>query len=200
MASGKVLTGFSLPYVALYSASGTTITYSSGQKLARGVSVSVSPEVADDNKFYADNIAAETVPGIFTGGEVTLTVDGLKATAEKLVMGLPTPTSLTVGTDTVDIYEYGDNISIPYVGIGFIARYQEDGVVTYVPVVLTKCRFNTNGMEAATQEESIDWQTQELTASIFRDDSANHAWKKFGEDQTSESAAEAVIKTIFSIT
>ena len=50
-AAGKVCTGFSLPYVALYNNG----TYTSGQKLARGVDVTVSPESSDDNKFYADN-------------------------------------------------------------------------------------------------------------------------------------------------
>ena len=32
MAAGRVCTGFSLPYVAKYAASGGTITYSDGQK------------------------------------------------------------------------------------------------------------------------------------------------------------------------
>ena len=50
-------------------------TYTSGQILARGVEVSIDPEVGDDNTFYADNISAETAPGVFTGGTVTLTVD-----------------------------------------------------------------------------------------------------------------------------
>ena len=43
MAAGYVTTGFSLPYVAKYAASGTTVTYSNGQKLARGVSATVTP-------------------------------------------------------------------------------------------------------------------------------------------------------------
>ena len=38
-ANGRVITGFSQPYVALYSESGGTVTYASGQILARGVSV-----------------------------------------------------------------------------------------------------------------------------------------------------------------
>ena len=67
MAAGKVCTGFSMPYVAKYSATGGTVTYSEAMRLARGVSVEVAPEVGDDNKFYADNIAAETATGTFTG-------------------------------------------------------------------------------------------------------------------------------------
>ena len=81
MAAGRVCTGFSLPYVAKYAASGGTITYSDGQKLARGVSVSIEPESSDDNNFYADNILAESAGTTFTGGDLNLTVDGLLAAA-----------------------------------------------------------------------------------------------------------------------
>lgn len=192
-AAGKVLTGFSLPYVALYAHSGTTVSYSSGQKLARGVSVSIEPESGDENNFYADNIAAESSPGVFTNGTVTLTVDGLLAAAEKLIMGLPT-------ADQQGFMHYGDGMAIPYVGIGFVCRYQSDGVTTFTPVILRKCRFTSPGTEANTQEEEIDWQTQELSAAILRDDSATHDWKYVGGDESSESAAEAKIKTAFSIT
>ena len=46
-----VTTGFSKPYVALYSASGANVTYSSGMELERGVEVSIEAEAADDNNF-----------------------------------------------------------------------------------------------------------------------------------------------------
>ena len=186
MANGKVCTGFSMPFVALYSNSGTTVTYSSGMDLARGVEVSLSPESSDDNIFYANNVAAESAPGTFTGGEVTLTVDGLKTAAEKLILGLPTSSG--------DWVAYGDDQSIPYVGIGFVVRYQEDGVESFTGVVLAKCRFQMPETSAATQEDEIDWQTQELTANIFRDDTSNHNWKFVSTDQTTEAAAYALVK------
>lgn len=193
MAAGKVCTGFSKPYVAKYAASGTTITYSDGQLLARGVDVEIEPETADDNNFYADNVLAESGDKVFTGGTVTLTVDGLFVAAEKLIMGLPT-------TTTGDWIDYDDDQSVPYVGIGFIARYMSDGVTSYTPYVLCKCRFNEISTSAATQEDQIDWQTQELTATIYRGDSAKHAWKKLGKtDYSTEDAAEAAIKTLFAI-
>lgn len=191
-AAGKVLTGFSLPYVALYAANNGTVTYSSGQKLARGVSVSLEPNVGDDNNFYADNIIAETSAGVMTGGTVTLTVDGLLETAEKLILGLPT-------ADQNDWYHFGDQMDVPYVGIGFICRYVSDGTESFTPVVLTKARFQTPSLSANTQEEEIDWQTQELTANILRDDTANHDWKYIGEAQTTEALAEGMIKTLFNI-
>ena len=191
-AAGKVLTGFSLPYVALYSESGGTITYSNGQKLARGVDVTVSPESSNDNIFYADNVSAESADGEFINGTVSLTVDGLLETAEKLIFGLP-------AADGDDWYHYGDSMTVPYVGIGFIARYMSDGVTSYVPHVLTKCRFNLSEFSGATQEDAIEWQTQALEARIFRDDSTNHDWHLFGESQATEADAENMIKTLFSI-
>lgn len=45
--------------------------------LARGVNVSIEPEVSDNNIFYADNVAAETAGGIFMSG--TATLQGLTA-------------------------------------------------------------------------------------------------------------------------
>lgn len=191
-AAGQVTTGFSLPYVAVYSTSGTTITYTSGQKLARGVSVSVSPETADDNNFYADNIVAERAAGVFTGGEVTLTVDGLFPAAEKLIFGLP-----TAGSD--GLTAYGDDMAVPYCGIGFVVRRQSEGVVGYQAVILPKTMFSLTGIEASTQEENIDWQTQELTARIFRADDENRNWKYVGTVATTEAAAETTIKTFFGI-
>ena len=196
MANGRVITGYSQPYVALYTNTGGTVTYSSGQALARGVDVSISPEAADAIQFYADNTVAETGGGGFTGGTVTLTVDGLKGAAQKLIMGLPAASTVTVGQDTVNINDFGDGMDIPYVGIGFIVRYMEDGVTSYDAVVLTKTRFSVFGTEAATQEDAIAFQTQSLEATIYKDDTANHNWKRVSDPQTTEAAALAVIQAL----
>ena len=49
---------------------------------------------------------------------------------------------------------------------------------------------------AATQAESIEFQTQELTATIMRDDSAKHSWRKIAAAQTTEEKAVAVIRAL----
>lgn len=187
-AAGKVCTGFSLPYVALYNNG----AYTSGMKLARGVDVNVAPEASDDNKFYADNHEAENASGTMNGGTVDLTVDGLLTAAEKLIMGLPAAVS--------DWTAYDDDQQIPYVGIGYIARYMSDGVTTYVPTVIVKAKFAQIESSAATQEEDIDWQTQSLSATMYRGDDAKHTWKYVGEDQDTEEAAEALLKAKLGIT
>lgn len=192
MANGRVITGYSKPYVAVYSASGNTVTYSGGMVLARGVGVSIQPDTASDNKFYADNVEAENAGTVFGSGTVNITVDGLKEEARKLIYGLPAAETGWV--------HYGNSQSVPFVGFGCVVRYMEDGATTYEPLVLPKIMFAPEGLEAETQEEDIDWQTTELSASIYRDDTANQDWRLDGTAVETEAAAEAAIKTKLGIT
>lgn len=186
MAAGQVTTGFSKPYAATYSNSGTTITYSGVTLLARGVNVNVEPDTGEDNNFYVDNQVGESVAGAFTKGTLTLSVDGLLMAAERLIMGLPAAAE--------NWTDYGDDQNIPYVGVGFVRRVMSEGVTSYIPYVLPKVRFAQVNVAADTQEEEIDWQTEELSASIFRSDDANRTWKRIGAAQTTEAAAEALVK------
>lgn len=189
MANGRVCTGFSAPYVALYANSLGVTTYSSGQALARGVNVALEVEAGDDNNFYADNTVAESSSGEFVGGTVTLTVDGLKDTARKLILGLP-------AADGDGFIHYGDSMSVPYVGIGYIARYVEDGTTSYVPMIIPKAKFATPSQNAATQEDTIEYQTEELTATIFRDDTANRDWLYQGTACTTEALAQTALEAV----
>ena len=191
-AAGKITIGFSKPYVALYSESGGTITYSSGQKLARGVSVNAEPDSSDNNNFYADNIVAESDAGSFSGGTITLTVDGLLQDAEKLIQGLPT-------ADADGFLNYDDDQVTPYVGVGFIIEYMSDGVRYFTPVIFPKCKAGQLTVAAETEGESISWQTAEIPFSIYKDDSAKHRWKRVGGELADEATAEAAIKTAFGI-
>lgn len=197
MANGKVITGYSNPIVAKYTFSNNAIVYSDKMPLARGVEVSMDVEVGDATNFYADNTIAEAVAGQFNGATATLTVDGLKDAARNLIAGIVTEGTITVDGNTVNTVEYDDLQVIPYVGIGFVVRYMENGVTTYAPVILPKAQFSPEGLEAATQGEEVEFQTTELTATIMRADDANHKWKVIAEDQTTEAAAVAVINAYF---
>ncbi len=95
---------------------------------------------------------------------------------------------------------YGDSQEVPFVGIGYIARYMSDGEESYVPTVIPKCIFNQISDSAATSEDSINFQTQSLTAKILRSENANRDWRIRGDEEETEPAAEAAIKTMFSIT
>ena len=179
-----VTTGFSLPYVALYSQVGGVVTYSSGQKLARGVSVAVDATVVEDNNFY--------------GGTLTLTVDGLDMAARRKIFGLPAAASAGTYSGWT---AFGDEATMPFVGVGFIRRIMYQGTTYYQAVLFPKCKFAYDGEDAATQEDQISWQTRELSATFMRDDTAHHNWKYVHETQfTSESAAETALKALMSIT
>ena len=189
----NVGTGFSKPYVALYANSNGTNAFTSGQILARGVSVSVEPNTVDDNNFYADNIVAETENGIVSGGTLTLTVDGLDSAARRLIYGLP-----TAGSD--GWVGFGNEATHPYCAVGFIYRTMMLGVTAFWPVVFPKCKFNPYSEDMSTQEDQIDWQTLELTAQFMRDDTANQNWKYVSDTSyASETAAEAALKTFLNV-
>ena len=196
MANGKVITGYSMPFVALYAAANGVVTYSGGIPLARGVDVSLSVEGGGDNDFYADNVKAESDTQTFSSGTLSLTVDGLKAAARKLISGVKTTRKEGTGDTAISFDVYDDKQVMPYVGVGFVVRYMEDGVTTYAPIIIKKVKFSPEGLDAATQEENIDWQTTKLEASIMRDDTANHEWKMIGDDQTTEEAAVAAYKLV----
>lgn len=199
MKEGKVIVGFSKPYVAKYNNAGGTVTYTEGMRLARGVKVSLDVESADDNDFYADNAIAETENGQFAGGSVTLTVDGLQAAADRFIAGLPEPESVTVGEKEVKIQKYGVKAVPPYLGIGFIVQYQSGGVRTFVPIILCKGKFQPAKLDAATKEKDVSWQTQDLVADLSRDDTADQNWKWVIEDQTSEEDADAILRSLLNV-
>nr|DAH90267.1 MAG TPA: tail tube protein [Caudoviricetes sp.] len=194
-----VTTGFSKPYVATYQESEQNVSYTGGMKLGRGVELSIEVESADDNIFYADNVAAETETGTMTSATGTCTIDGLEDEVAKFVLGIPEPTSETINESPVNVYNYGDDMNPPYLGFMAIQRTMLNGVTKYRPVLLTKTKFNIPGDDWATQEDQIDWQTQELSLSILRDDSANRNWKRVFAAQDTESAAEEIIKGFFGV-
>lgn len=187
----NVKTGFSKPFVAKYTNSGSTITYSAGAPLRRGVSVSASVNSRDSVNFYADNILRESAGGVFTDGEITLTVDGLDAAVEKMIFDLPS-------ADDDGFVSWGDN-DPPFVGIGFVVRTMYLGVESYQAIIFPKCKFNVPSIDAATQEDTIAFQTTELTAVIMRDDSDNHVWIKKGTLRSTETAAVRDITAALSI-
>lgn len=195
-----VTTGFSKPIIALYSNEGQVVTYTSPQSLGRGVNVSLEIDTADDNNFYADNVLAETETASFTSGSATIAVDGLENTAATAIFGLPEPTELTVQSPstTVQMQGYGEALNPPFVGFGCVRRTMNAGVTQYWPFILPKIKFGLPSESMATQEDQIDWQTQELTATVMRDDTAAANWKVVSaEGLSSEAAAVQAINAFF---
>lgn len=196
--NGSYIIGYSDPWVAKYANNAGTITYTGAMALARGVSAKLDITSSDGQTAYADNAASEAVGGHFKSGTATLVVDGLLEEARKFITGTVTEET---GTPTAEVWEVEDDLaSVPYVGIGFIIKRMSGGVESYQPVILTKTMFDTLGLSAETQGETTSFQTQELKATLMRDDSTNHAWRKIGKDQTTRELALAMLKTKLGVT
>lgn len=198
-AAGRVITGFSHPVVALYNSPGGPGTYSDGKIAARGVSVDMSVQTADDNDFYADNAVAESESGIFTAGTLTLGLDGMHPDVEQFVLGLEAARDVEVGGKSISLSGTGTGANPPYVGVGVIIEYKSGGNNIYVPVIFTKGKFRQTGLTARTRKGSIDWQTQEMTVDLHRDDTAEHHWKEVGADFATEAEAIAVLHAVLNV-
>lgn len=192
--------GLSKPYYAKYAATGSTVTYSGGGILAKAVEFSAEIEDTEDNNLYADNGIAEADRS-FSGGTLTITTDDLEQDASAAILGI-TPKSLTiegVETETPTELVYGDSQVIPYLGFGIIVKKKINNVTKWRAIVFTKIMFSVPNDAATTQGETIEWQTPELTATIMRDDTTEHAWKR-ESTMDSEADAEAYIKNCLNIT
>ena len=198
--TGRVVMGFSKPYIAKYGVAEGKTSYTNGQRLARGVGIDIQPEEPEDSEFYADNIVAESNSDMFTKADVTVTVDGLLKEAEKFAFGLPEAVEETFGSTKATITKYGDAAVRPELGLAYITMWKSHGKVYYQPTILTKVKFKTLADARKTHEGEIDYQTQEIGGTAYRDDSTTHDWKWEGEEFATEAEAEAVIKAIFGVT
>lgn len=189
--------GLSKPYFAKYSASGTTVTYSDGGLIGKYTEMSIEVESSDANILYADNAAAESDKS-FAGGTFNITTDNLDATTMKTILGLATEAIGVGGTDSWQVFD--DTQAIPYLGVGGIIKKKVNGVDKYVAFILDKVQFDIPSIAAVTQGESIDWQTQELSATIMRSDASNHPWYRISTEFADEDDAANAIETFLSIT
>lgn len=188
--------GLSKVYIAKYSAENGSVTYSGGALLARATEMSTSMEKGSDNDLYADNGIAESDRS-FSGGTLTIGTDDMEAEGSALILGI-TPTPITVGETSVKELVYDEKSETPDLGYGTIIKKKVRGFYKFRAVVFTKIKFDLPEESATTQGKTIEWQTPSLTATIMRDDSTGHAWKREATLET-EAMAEAYIKQILNI-
>ena len=191
--------GLSKPYYAIYSATGSAVSYSGGGLLGKAVELSMELEGADANILYADNGPAESASQ-FAGGTLTITTDDLlpEPTAAILGLTLQAIDNDEITTPTPKELVFGDSQVIPYVGFGVIVKKQQSNATKWMAIVYPKIQFSNPGIEATTQGETIEWQTPELSATIMRDDTTAHNWCRHAL-LDSEADAEAYVKGLLGI-
>lgn len=194
--------GLSKPYFAKYANNGGTVTYSGGGVLGKYTEFSLELEDADANILYADNGAAES-DNTFTGGTATVTTDDLLASVMLEILGLTseaiTETGITTTPEPTWLV-FNSNQNTPYIGLGGIIKKKIKNAVKWQAFVLPKIQFANPGVEAVTQGESIEWQTQELTANVMRSDATDGRWFMLSSELDSEADAATIIKKYLNIT
>lgn len=194
--------GLSKPMYAIYTNNGTTVTYSSGGVVGKAVSLDMSLDGGDTNILYADNGAAESANS-FGGGTLTLNTDDLLPEPMAAILGVSESTITGVeGVSTVGAkwLTFNDDQETPYVGFGAIGKKQINNQTKWVAIIYPKIQFQNLGDALTTQGETIEWQTPEITATLMRDDTAKHEWRRMSTPLDSEAEAEALIKNFLNIT
>lgn len=193
--------GLSKPYFAVYSASGSTVTYANGGLFGKATEMNIELNDGGNNILYADNGPAES-DNQFSGGTVTITTDELSAAALTTALDMVEEEITITGVTTTGAKWLinNDQQVVPYVGVGGVAKKMIGGVIKYVAVVLDKVKLRNIAQSITTQGETIEWQTPSVTGDIFRSDKTNHDWRRISTPLDTEEEAELCVKSYLNIT
>lgn len=174
----------------IYNNNNGTITYSNQAVIAKLVRMNIDLEDSDDNEFRADNGVDET-DNTFAGGNYEVVTNDLTDAMSALILGLQESAlgSIDGITDTgVKEIVYDDRQNTPYMGVGNVVKHKRNGVYCYKAIVLTKIQFKTPAESWETQGKTINWQTPTIRATIMKDDSEYHKWKRVATFSTEAQA------------
>ena len=187
--------GLLKPRIAKYAESSGTVTYSNGQILAKAIEHDLALENSEPVILYADDGAAESIGG-FSSGTLTINVDELPMATAALIFGI-TAETITTPADGTGL-TFDDDTNPPNLGYGVIVPKIRNNTKSWMAVLLTKIKFSIPGDAYTTKGETVEFQTPELTATVMRDDTTKHAWRKYAEFAT-EAAADTWLNTQLSI-
>ena len=176
--------GLLKPRVAKYAVSSGTVSYSDGQIIGKAITHELTLNNADPVVLYADDGAAESVGG-FSSGTLTIGIDELPMSVAGLLFGITPETSTTPAGSIVT---FDDDAEPPYLGYGVVVPKIHNGTKTYLAVLLKKIKFVLPPDSFETRGETVTFKTPELTATVMRDDSAKHPWRKWAEFGTEDAA------------
>lgn len=194
--------GLSRPIVARYQNVGSSVSYSNARLLGKATELSVDLNDQANNILRADNGPAES-DNQFSGGTMTITTDELRPQALIAALGVVSEaiTGVTGVTTPGAAWLVNDeNQNIPYLGFGAIAMRQINNRIYYVGLALDKIKFNNPNDAITTRGETIEWQTPQLSGTIFRSDKPSHGWRRVTTLLSTEDEAFAALCAYFGTT
>lgn len=182
-------------YYALCTMTNGVVTgYGGAKTMGKAISANFTPTDGGGNDLYANNGVAETDGAVPSGGDLTVGLDRLKATAIVDLFGLTQETeSITVGGETVTAtgFNYTGEETANPVGVAFIRQKQEDNNRGIHEAIIYSCvTFKMPAEDASTLAESVEWQTPEIEGTIAgASTTGTYPWKK---SFTFDSQADAI--------
>lgn len=135
------------------------LTYKSGLVVTRAVAAEVTYE-RSENKYYADDVLAESDNGA-ASGTISITGSEFLPAARVALFGVK-----SVEADGKTIYRTTSEPS-PYIGLGYVTVRIYKGVYHYVANWIHKMQFALSGESARTKGETIEWQDETATGDIM---------------------------------
>lgn len=182
--------------------SGVLSGYGGVKTMGKAIQATFAPTAGSDNQLWANNAIAEVDGAVSQGGELTLTLDQLKAAAQEDLFGLTATTAtVTVGTATVSGsgFDYTGNEQANVVGVAFIRQAQIENDRNYhEAVIFSYATFQEPQLDAQTiGSDGITWQTPQLTGTISGAGvTGSYPWAKKYTFPT-QAAAEKFIENYF---
>lgn len=181
-----------------YAVSQGAISYTAGKVLGKAVSYTINLDEPTQNNLYGDNEIAESDNQIFTTGNIALNTTEFTPDIRGWIFGIE-PEEVTVGSKTVNVYNYDDDTKPIDFGVGFIEDKQVNNVDQWAVKILNRVRARIPGTSANTKGETIEWQTPTITCDIYRDETAKRRWQRETEVFTTEADAKEFLNSIFGI-
>lgn len=179
--------GLSSPFMAKLNVS--TGAYSGGFRCGKAINTDVTPNYQSAS-LYADNSLGEYVEE-FVDADVNVGTDRLPAGAAEVLFGHTTDAES--GEETSSANDSGN-----YVGYGFWVASMEDGVKSYIGIVIHKVKFSEGEEGFETKGDNITFQTPSLSGKATALDDGT--WRTKSKKFASIAEAESWVKEKLNIT
>lgn len=174
-----------MPVVAKRTEEGEKVSFSTGLKVGKMISVGVTPSQSNVTLYGDDDIAEED--NSVTNAAVSLNTSHIPSKVSALIFGA-THKEATDTTEEEVIYKDGDEA--PYVGFGFVDGHKISGEKKFRVVWLPRVKFSLPAETSNTRGETTAFSTPSISGTA-KVDPITGEWK---HDYFYPTAAEAVAK------
>ena len=190
------IVGVSSSFIAKYNENDGTPNYTDGKKFARMTSIDNTVTTNEEELFSDDCL--EDADYSFSGGTLKVDVSDLEDGVVSDITGA-TANEITVDGEKVSEIVYDDDRQETEFGFGFVVEKKNRGVFSYRAIVLPRIKFKLPDVKVTTRGKTLTFQTRSVEATVHRDHSEKHRWKREATFAKKESAV-SYIKQILGMT